>query len=153
MQLFDLHTPKKVAKIGPCKPPRQLFDLHTPKKVAKFGPCKSHNAKIFSLGNFSPLFGPRQLFAPFRPHVVEKLKQSTTPPRQNEIYNAERENERRHTVTKVKYYFCTSTQCVVPKHGFYSFGVGHLILYWKTSYNGGLRAPMYKARRSVRVFP
>ena len=59
--------------------------------------------------------------------------------RQNEIYNAERENERRYTVRKVKYYFCTSTQRVVPKHGFYSFGIGHLIpgvnlVLWKSFY-------------------
>ena len=60
-------------------------------------------------------------------------------PRQNETYNAERENERRYTVRKVKYYFCTSTQRVVPKHGFYSFGIGHLIpgvslMLWKSFY-------------------
>ena len=50
-------------------------------------------------------------------------------PRQNETYNAERENERRYTVRKVKYFFCTSTKRVVPKREFYSFGVGHLRLY------------------------
>ena len=47
-------------------------------------------------------------------------------PRPNETYSAERENERRYTVRKVKYYVCTSTKRVVPKHEFYSFGVGHL---------------------------
>ena len=62
-------------------------------------------------------------------------------PRQNETYNAGRENERRYTVRKVKYYFCMSTQRVVPKHEFYSFGVGHLRLYWKISYNEGASRP------------